>query len=121
MFEEGIDHHEPNGKGGVDMTNRTQTLIESMDEFMEQSRNLGPEYAGPWLEDCNDYGELTKAAAGHPISDIPEYIWDELSRKEFVEDFGGVPDKGAFLEGFNNKLDDLRDRACGILLDLQQS
>jgi len=95
-------------------------LEQSREEFLERCRELGAEHAGPWLEDCEDYGDLTKVASGHPITEIPEYIWDEVTRKEFVEDFGGVPDQGAFLEEFNQELNNLRERANSIIADLQQ-
>jgi len=95
-------------------------LDNSRQEFLERCRELGAEYASSWLEGCEDFGDLTKVAGGHPITEIPEYIWEDLTRKEFVEDFGGVPDQGAFLEGFNQALNNLRDRANSIIDDLQQ-
>ncbi len=99
--------HGLHGKEIAIMRNRDDALSRSAGDYVERNLGLGEEFADEWPDNCTDFGELTKAAHGHEISsDYFDDIWPEYQTAEFIEEFGGVPDKDLFIEGFYRRLRD---------------
>lgn len=92
-------------------------LRESKEAFLKESYDLGVSYADDWLKDCDDYASLTRIVGGHSI-EVPEDLWEEVTSRETVEDFGGSPDAEAFSKGFNDALFERKDEIAAMMNEI---